>query len=172
MRPSSYGLSLGRRAKKPEIANPATDRQRRYIGHLLDERSIANPPDPNDPRLSKEAASELLDELLNIPTRRGEFDRNGDSEVARWWRELPLQARIAWILDKRRDELMQRTDIYYAVRDDETPGTIHAQNKRISEALEEMLKANHVRMGRESYGYHLTPAGERIVPTPPGARRR
>ena len=60
------------------IANPATDRQRRYIGRLLDERNVANPPDPNDPRLSKEAASELIDELLTIiPTRRGERQLGG-----------------------------------------------------------------------------------------------
>ena len=67
---------------------------------------------------------------------------------------------------------MLRTDIYYGVRDDETPGTIRTQNKRISEALDEMVKANYVRMGREFDGYHLTPAGEQVVPVPPGARRQ
>ena len=44
---------------------------------------------------------------------------------------------------------MLRTDIYYAVRDDETLCTICIQNKRISEALDEMVKATYVRMGRE-----------------------
>ena len=92
------------------IANTATDRQRRYMAHLLDELTIANKPDPNDPRLSREAASELIDELLTIPTRRGEFNRDDDTELACWWKELPRQAHIAWILDKRRDELIQRTD--------------------------------------------------------------
>ena len=47
---------------------------------------------------------------------------------------------------------MLRTDICYGVRDDETPGTIRTQNKRISEALDEMVKANYVRLGRNSTG--------------------
>lgn len=158
---------------RPAVADPATDRQRRYIGYLVEEREISNPPDPNHQLLSKADASELIDKLLDIPTRDGDFDREHDGVLTRWWRTLPLEVRIAWYLDKRghAELVTQRTEIYDAVREDDIPGTVRAQNKRIAEVLNGMLEAKQVRVTSDGVSdYKLTAAGEQIVPPTPGSR--
>ena len=161
-----------RRGGAVAVDDPATDRQRRYIGHLVRERRIQNPPDQYSPSLTKTAASALIEELLSIPTDRGEFDRDGDTPIAAWWRSLPMRERIAWILDKRRDECMQRTDIYDAVRDDHTPGRIRSQNREIRDVVDVMLREKQLRSRGDYGGYCLTASGDTLVPTTPGAVRR
>ena len=169
-----WGYRSARR-RQSIIADPATDRQRRYIGYLVEEREIVNPPDPNHPLLSKADASELIDKLLDIPTRDGDFDREHDGVLTRWWKTLPLEVRIAWYLDKRgsADVATQRTEIYDAVRDDDTPGMVRDQNKRIAEVLNGMIEAKQVRMTTDGVtDYKLTADGEQIVPQTPGSQRR
>lgn len=152
---------------RPAVDNPALDWQRRKIAHLLEERSIANPPDPRSPHLTKEDANALIDQLLAIPEANGDFDRDLDNELTRWWKTLSTEARIAWYLDKNRDgAFVQRQVIYDAVRDGNTPGKVRDENKRIAQVLNRMIEAGQVRQVTEDgeTNYRLTTAGEKVIP--------
>ena len=151
----------------PAVDDPATDRQRRYIGYLVAERNIANPPDPNDRYLTKSGASALIDELLAIPEAGGDFDRTLDNPLTRWWKTLDHEARIAWYLQKQ-EFAPQRSMIYSAVRDSDEDGTLREQNRHLAQILDRMLAADQVRRVVEhgETGYRLTESGEKLVPPP------
>lgn len=155
------------RRSGPAVDDPATDRQRRYIGHLVAERNIANPPDPNDRHLTKSGASALIDELLAIPEAGGDFDRTLNNPLTRWWKTLNHEARIAWYLQKQ-EYAPQRSMIYSAVRDSDEDGTLREQNRRLAQILDRMIADNHVRRVVEhgETGYRLTETGEKLVPPP------